>query len=82
MDEMVQRKRRSKTEPVRGALLRFKEEWEWRKLLHYGEQQARSQGIAPGGVESLVDEYRAEAEASEPHRPAQETGTVLKERAR
>ncbi len=82
MDEKVQRKRRSKTEAVRGALLRFKEEWEWHKLLHYGEQHARSRGIGREDIESLVDEYRAEAEASVPHRPAQETGTVLKERAR
>ncbi len=37
---------------------------EWRRLLDYGKRRAREQGISPDDVERLVDEYRAEADAS------------------
>ena len=37
---------------------------EWRRLFAYGERRAREQGISPDDVERLIDEYRAEADAS------------------
>ena len=37
---------------------------EWRRILAYGERRAREQGIGPDDVERLIDEYRAEADAS------------------
>ncbi len=36
----------------------------WQRLLDYGERRARSLGIRPEDVERLVDEYRAEVDAS------------------
>ena len=42
---------------------------EWRRRLDYGERRARSLGIRPEDVERLVDEYRAEADASPANEP-------------
>ena len=49
---------------MRDALRRYIDDAEWRRLLDYGEQRARALGIGPEDVERLVDEYRAEADAS------------------
>ena len=51
---------RSRSEFLREALLRYIEEFEWRQLLHYGEQRAREKGIGPEDVSPLVEEYRSE----------------------
>jgi len=62
LDELTSRDGRTRSAFVRDALLRYMEEWEWRELLQYGEQQARQAGIDPEDVARLVAEYRAEAD--------------------
>ena len=64
LDETMQRQRRSRSEFLREAVVRYIEECEWRQLLHYGEERARAQGIGPEDVAGLVEEYRAEASQS------------------
>ena len=61
LDELTGRDGRTRSAFVRDALLRYMEEWEWRELLEYGEQQARQASIEPEDVARLVAEYRAEA---------------------
>ena len=46
------------------ATRRDADDSEWRRLFAYGERRAREQGISPDDVERLIDEYRAEADAS------------------
>ena len=46
------------------ATRRDADDREWRRLLDYGERRARERGIDPEDVERLIDEYRAEADAS------------------
>ena len=58
--EIMKREGRTKSELLREALRRYIEDREWRRLLRYGEQRAREQGIEPEDVESLVEEYRSE----------------------
>ena len=60
VDEAMRQEGRTRSEFVREALLRYMEECEWRRLLQYGEQRARDEGIDPGDVSTLVEEYRAE----------------------
>ena len=60
VDEAMKQEGRTRSEFVREALLRYMEECEWRRLLQYGEQRAREEGIDPGDVSTLVEEYRAE----------------------
>ena len=62
VDEMVEKEGRTRSELLREALLRYIEESEWRRLLIYGERRARERGIGPADVETLVEEYRAEAD--------------------
>ena len=64
VDQLVEREGRSRSELVREALRRYIDDAEWRRLLDYGEQRARVLGIGPEDVERLVDEYRAESDAS------------------
>ena len=61
VDEVVKQQGRSRSEFLREAALRYMEECEWRQLLQYGEERARAQGIGPGDVAGLVEEYRDEA---------------------
>ena len=61
VDEVVKQQGRSRSEFLREAGLRYMEECEWRQLLQYGEERARAQGIGPGDVTGLVEEYRDEA---------------------
>ena len=60
MDEAVERKRRSRSEPLRDAGLRYLEQRAWSQVLQYGEQRARARNIRPEDVAPLVDEYRSE----------------------
>ena len=46
---------------IRTALRRYLEGLAWRRLLRYGEGQARERGIDAGDVGRLVEEHRAEA---------------------
>ena len=55
---------RTRSEFLREALLRYFQEYEWRQLLQYGEARARTKGIGPEDVATLVDEYRAEVSSS------------------
>ena len=64
VDRLVEQEGRSRSELVREALRRYIDDSEWRRLLDYGERRAREQGIGPEDVERLVDEYRAEVDAS------------------
>ena len=64
VDRLVEQEGRSRSELVREALRRYIDDSEWRRLLDYGERRARERGIGPEDVERLVDEYRAEADAS------------------
>ena len=61
VDEVVKQQGRSRSEFLREAVLRYMEECEWRQLLQYGEERVRAQGIGPGDVAGLVEEYRDEA---------------------
>ena len=60
VDQVTKEQRRSRSELVREALLRYLEECEWRQLFQYGEQRARALGLGPEDVSPLVQEYRAE----------------------
>ena len=64
VDRLVEQEGRSRSELVREALRRYIDDSEWQRLLDYGERRARERGIGPEDVERLVDEYRAEADAS------------------
>ena len=66
VDEAMKQQGGSRSEFLREALLRHLEEYEWRQLLQYGEERARERGIGPEDVAALVDEYRAEVNASRP----------------
>ena len=61
VEEVMRQQGRSRSDLLREALLRYIEECEWRRLLDYGEQQARGLGIEAEQVAPLVEEYRAEA---------------------
>lgn len=54
----------TRSEFLRQAVRRYLEEYEWRQLLRYGEQRARTLGIVPEDVGTLVEEYRAEVDPS------------------
>ena len=58
---MTRQQRRTRSELLREALLRYLEECEWMELLEYGERRARELGIGPEDVGALVEEYRTEA---------------------
>ena len=64
VDEIMKQQRRSRSEFLREAVLRYLQECEWRELLQYGEARARAKGIAPEDVADLVEEYRAEVSSS------------------
>ena len=64
VDEVMKQQRRSRSEFLRDAVLRYIEECEWRQLLQYGEKRAREKGIGPEDVAGLVEEYRAEVNSS------------------
>ena len=63
VDEAMKQQRRSRSEFLREAVLRYIEECEWRQLLQYGEVKARDEGIGPDDVSRLVEEYRAEVDS-------------------
>ena len=63
VEEVMRQQGRSRSDLLREALLRYIEECEWRRLLDYGEQQARGL-IEAEQVAPLVEEYRAEAGTS------------------
>ena len=65
LDEAMQRQGRSRSEFLRDAVVRYIEECEWRQMLRYGEEWARERGVGPEDVADLVEEYRAEAGASQ-----------------
>ncbi len=67
VDEVMKEQGRSRSDLLREALVRYIEECEWRRLLKYGEQQAKNLGIDVDKVAPLVEEYRAEAGTSEVH---------------
>ena len=64
VDEVMKQQRRSRSEFLRDAVLRYIEECEWRQLLQYGEKRAREKGIGPEDVAGMVEEYRAEVNSS------------------
>ena len=64
VDEVMKQQRRSRSEFLREAVLRYIQECEWRQLLQYGEDRARAKGIGPEDVASLVEEYRAEVSST------------------
>ena len=47
VEEVMRQQGRSRSDLLREALLRYIEECEWRRLLDYGEQQARGLGLKP-----------------------------------
>lgn len=59
--DVAEEEGRTRSELIREALLRYVEESAWRRLLRYGERQARERGLGPADVGRLVEEYRAEA---------------------
>jgi CopG family transcriptional regulator/antitoxin EndoAI len=61
IEEIMREEGRTRSELLREALRRYIEDREWRRVLRYGEQRAREQGIRPEDVDRLVREYRAEA---------------------
>ncbi len=60
VDETAKQEGCSKSELLRKALLDYIEKRKWRQLVEYRERRAKSMGIGPEDVESLVEEYRAE----------------------
>ena len=60
VDEAIQQRGCSRSEFLREAILRYIQEVEWRRLLQYGEERARAEGIGPEDVPRLVEEYRNE----------------------
>ena len=61
----MKREARPRNLSLRTALLRdLCEEYEWKRLLRYGERRTREKGIVPKDVGSLVEEFRAETDAS------------------
>ncbi|MDE2867917.1 MAG: ribbon-helix-helix domain-containing protein [Chloroflexota bacterium] len=64
VDEVMKQQRRSRSEFLREAVLRYIQECEWRQLLQYGENRARAKCIAPKDVAGLVEECRAEVNSS------------------
>ena len=64
LDEAMQQQGRSRSEFLREAVVRYIEECEWRQLLRYGEERARTLGIGPEDVADLVEECRAEVDQS------------------
>ncbi len=64
VDEAMKQQRRSRSEFLREAVLRYIEECEWRQLLRYGEERAREKGLGPEDVARLVEEYRTEVASS------------------
>ena len=64
VEEVVKREGCSRSELLREALYRYKEENEWQQLLRYGEQRSRELKITPEDVSRLVDEYRADIGSS------------------
>ena len=61
VEEVMKQQGRSRSDLLREALLRYIEECEWRRLLDYGEQQARGLDIGAEQVAPFVEEYRTEA---------------------
>lgn len=64
VNEAMRQQRRSRSEFIREAALRYIEDCEWRQLLQYGEERAREKGIGPEDVTRLVHEYRTEIGSS------------------
>lgn len=60
VDEAIQQQGCSRSEFLREAICRHIQEVEWRRLLQYGEERARAEGIGPEDVQRLVEEYRSE----------------------
>ena len=60
LEQAMQQQGRSRSEFLREAVVRYIEECEWRQLLQYGEERARTLGIGPEDVADLVEGYRAE----------------------
>ncbi len=60
IDSAVSQVESSRSEFVRDALIRHLDYCEWKDLLQYGEQTARSQGISADEVNRLIAEYRME----------------------
>ena len=54
----AQEERRTRDDLAREAVERYLRDRQWWQLLTYGEQQARSLGLAEFDVPSLIDEYR------------------------
>ncbi len=64
VDRVMRQQRRSRSEFLREAVLRYIEECEWRQVLQYGEEKAREKGLGPEDVARLVEEHRAEVSSS------------------
>ena len=64
VEEILKQEGRTRSALLRTALIRYIEECEWRQLLQYGERRTREKGIGPEDVGLLIEEYRAEADAS------------------
>lgn len=60
VEKIMRAEGRTRSELLREALRKYIEDREWLRLLRYGEQKARTRGIAPEDVEGLVEEYRTE----------------------
>lgn len=65
VDEAMRQQGKSRSEFLREAVIRYMEECEWRQLLRYGEERARSRGVGPEDAAGLVEEYRAEVGQSQ-----------------
>ena len=60
LDAASKQQGRLRSEFVREAVARFIKDYEWKRLLNYGERRGREMGIGPQDVSSLVEDYRAE----------------------
>ena len=62
--EVMKLQEQSPDEFLEEAVRRYVVACEWRELFRYGEERARALGIKPEDVMDLVEEYRAETNAT------------------
>lgn len=60
LQTVANEERRNRDELVREAIENYLKNRRWRRLLAYGDQQAKSLGLTDADVPRLIEEYRQE----------------------
>jgi metal-responsive CopG/Arc/MetJ family transcriptional regulator len=58
IEELMKEEGRTRSELLRGALRRYAEEQEMKKIYRYGEIKARKKGITEDQIEDIIDARR------------------------